>query len=173
MRKLVALLLGCLLAGSVLAKEAPTVAADPLLEKRAMALAEELRCLVCQNQTIADSHAELAVDLKNQIREKLKAGMSEAQIIDFMVARYGDFVLYRPPLKATTLPLWIGPFALLFAADAARRNIGVEFGELIAKYRQVGCGARYRRAGHGAATHQRRDQEREGHCRQQRRVYPE
>ena len=118
MRKLVALLLGCLLAGSVLAKEAPTVAADPLLEKRAMALAEELRCLVCQNQTIADSHAELAVDLKNQIREKLKAGMSEAQIIDFMVARYGDFVLYRPPLKATTLPLWIGPFALLFAALA-------------------------------------------------------
>ena len=118
MRKLLMLLLGFMLAGSVLAKEAPTVAADPLLEKRAMALAEELRCLVCQNQTIADSHAELAVDLKNQIREKLKAGMSEAQIIDFMVARYGDFVLYRPPLKATTLPLWIGPFALLFAALA-------------------------------------------------------
>jgi cytochrome c-type biogenesis protein CcmH len=118
MRKLLALLLGLILAGSVLAREAPTVAADPQLEKRAMALAEELRCLVCQNQTIADSHAELAVDLKNQIREKLKAGMSEAQIIDYMVARYGDFVLYRPPVKATTLPLWIGPFALLFAALA-------------------------------------------------------
>ncbi len=118
MRKLLALLLGLILAGSVLAREAPTVAADPLLEKRVMALAEELRCLVCQNQTIADSHAELAVDLKNQIREKLKAGMSNAQIIDYMVARYGDFVLYRPPLKASTLPLWIGPFALLFAALA-------------------------------------------------------
>ena len=118
MRKLLVLLLGLVLAGSVLAKEAPTVAADPLLERRAMALAEELRCLVCQNQTIPDSHAELAVDLKNQIREKLKAGMSEAQIIDYMVARYGDFVLYRPPVKATTLPLWIGPFALLFAALA-------------------------------------------------------
>lgn len=118
MRKLLALLLGLILAGSVLAKEAPTVAADPLLEKRAMALAEELRCLVCQNQTIADSHAELAVDLKNQIREKLKAGMSEAQIIDYMVARYGDFVLYRPPVKATTLPLWFGPFALLLVALA-------------------------------------------------------
>ena len=118
MRKLLIVLLGFLLAGPVLAKEAPTVAADPVLEKRAMALAEELRCLVCQNQTIADSHAELAVDLKNQIREKLKAGMSEAQIIDYMVARYGDFVLYRPPVKATTLPLWIGPFALLFAAVA-------------------------------------------------------
>ena len=116
--KLFALLLGLLLAGSLLAKEAPTVAADPVLEKRAMALAEELRCLVCQNQTIADSHAELAVDLKNQIREKLKAGMNEAQIIDYMVARYGDFVLYRPPVKATTLPLWIGPFALLVAALA-------------------------------------------------------
>jgi len=118
MRKLLVLLLGLMLAGPVLAREAPTVAADPLLEKRAMALAEELRCLVCQNQTIADSHAELAVDLKNQIREKLKTGMSEAQIIDYMVARYGDFVLYRPPVKASTLPLWIGPFALLFAALA-------------------------------------------------------
>jgi cytochrome c-type biogenesis protein CcmH len=118
MRKLLALLLGLILAGTVLAKEAPTVAADPLLEKRAIALAEELRCLVCQNQTIADSHADLAIDLKNQIREKLQAGMSEAQILDYMVARYGDFVLYRPPVKATTLPLWIGPFALLFAALA-------------------------------------------------------
>src|SRR3989304_3947058 len=116
MRKLLALLLGLMLAGSLFAKEAPTVAADPVLEKRAMALAEELRCLVCQNQTIADSNAELAVDLRNQIREKLKAGTSEAQIIDYMVARYGDFVLYRPPVKATTLPLWIGPFALLLAA---------------------------------------------------------
>lgn len=83
-----------------------------------MALAEELRCLVCQNQTIADSHAELAIDLKNQIREKLKAGMSEEQITQYMVARYGDFVLYRPPVKATTVPLWFGPFALLLAALA-------------------------------------------------------
>ena len=116
MGKLFTLLLGLILAGTVLAKEAPTVAADPVLEKRVMALAVELRCLVCQNQTIADSHAELAVDLKNQIREKLQAGMNEAQIIDYMVARYGDFVLYRPPVKATTLPLWIGPFALLLVA---------------------------------------------------------
>ena len=118
MGKLLALLLGLVLAASVFAREAPTVAADPLLEKRVMALAEELRCLVCQNQTIADSHAELAVDLKNQIREKLKAGMNEAQIIDYMVARYGDFVRYRPPVKATTVPLWFGPFALMLAALA-------------------------------------------------------
>jgi cytochrome c-type biogenesis protein CcmH len=118
MGKLLALLLGLILAGSVFAKEAPTAAADPVLEKRVMALAEELRCLVCQNQTIADSHAELAIDLKNQIREKLKGGMSEAQVVDYMVARYGDFVRYRPPVKATTVPLWFGPFALLLAAVA-------------------------------------------------------
>jgi cytochrome c-type biogenesis protein CcmH len=118
MRKLLALLFGLVLAGSVLAKEAPPAAPDPALEKRVMALAEELRCLVCQNQTIADSHAELAIDLKDQIREKLKAGMSEEQILQFMVARYGDFVLYKPPVKATTVPLWFGPFALLFAALA-------------------------------------------------------
>jgi cytochrome c-type biogenesis protein CcmH len=118
MRKLLALLFGLILAGSVLAKEAPPAVADPVLEKRVMALADELRCLVCQNQTIADSHADLAIDLKNQIREKLKAGMSEKQILEFMVARYGDFVLYRPPVKATTIPLWFGPFALLFAALA-------------------------------------------------------
>ncbi len=113
MRKILAILLGLLLAGSVSAKEAPTVAEDPALERRVMVLAEELRCLVCQNQSLADSHAELAVDLKNQIREKMKAGMGEKQIVNYMVERYGDFVLYRPPVKASTLPLWIGPFVVL------------------------------------------------------------
>ena len=78
-----------------------------------MALSSELRCLVCQNQTIADSNADLAVDLRGEIREKIESGMSDAEIKDFMVARYGDFVLYRPPVKATTLILWIGPFLLL------------------------------------------------------------
>ena len=81
-----------------------------------LAIAEELRCLVCQNETIAASHADLAVDLRKQIRLKLKAGQSKQQIVDFMVARYGDFVLYNPPLKASTLLLWIGPFALLVFA---------------------------------------------------------
>jgi cytochrome c-type biogenesis protein CcmH len=118
MRKLLALLLGLMLAGSVLAKEAVPVDPNPALEKRAVALEEQLRCLVCQNQTIADSHAELAIDLKKEIREKLKAGMSENQIKQFLVARYGDFVLYNPPIKATTVPLWFGPFALLIAAVA-------------------------------------------------------
>ncbi len=87
--------------------------ADPALEKRVTGLAHELRCLVCQNQTIADSNAPLAVDLRNQIREQLQQGASEQDVIDFMVARYGDFVLYRPPFKATTIALWAGPFLLL------------------------------------------------------------
>jgi cytochrome c-type biogenesis protein CcmH len=97
-------------------QEAPTIAADPVLEQRVNQIGLELRCLVCQNQTISDSHAGLAVDLKNQIREQLQAGKSEKQIIDFMVERYGDFVLYRPPVKATTLLLWAGPFVLLALA---------------------------------------------------------
>jgi len=86
---------------------------DPGLERRVASLAHELRCLVCQNQTLADSNAPLAQDLRNQIREQLKAGKSERDVIDFMVARYGDFVLYRPPFKATTVALWTGPFVLL------------------------------------------------------------
>ena len=89
---------------------------DPVLEARVLAIAEELRCLVCQNETIAASRADLATDLRKQIRIKLKAGQSKTQIIDFMVERYGDFVLYRPPLKGTTLLLWLGPFLLLALA---------------------------------------------------------
>ena len=95
------------------AKVAPNTSADPVLEARMMVIAEELRCLVCQNETIAASHADLAVDLKNQIRIKLNEGQSQKQILDFMVQRYGDFVLYRPPLKTSTVLLWVGPFALL------------------------------------------------------------
>ena len=83
-----------------------------------MAIAEELRCLVCQNETIAASHADLAVDLRKQIRSQLVQGRSTEQILDFMVQRYGDFVLYRPPIKASTLLLWGGPFVLLLIASA-------------------------------------------------------
>jgi cytochrome c-type biogenesis protein CcmH len=83
------------------------------VDKRAQSLSNELRCLVCQNQTLADSNAPLAVDLRNQIREQLQAGKSEQDVRDFMVARYGDFVLYKPPLKATTILLWVGPFLLV------------------------------------------------------------
>ena len=88
-------------------------AQNPVLDKRVAALADELRCLVCQNQTLADSNAPLAVDLRNQIREQLAKGASEGEVRDFMVARYGDFVLYRPPLKASTIALWAGPFVFL------------------------------------------------------------
>jgi len=119
MARLLALLLGLIFVATALAREAPPAVPDPALEKRAVALTEKLRCLVCQNQSIADSHADLAIDLKNQVREKLKKGESEEQIIDYMVARYGDFVLYKPPVKASTVPLWFGPFALLLLAVGA------------------------------------------------------
>jgi cytochrome c-type biogenesis protein CcmH len=114
MRNLIALVFLLFMAAQCAwAAEAQPVAQDPELEKRVQALTEELRCLVCQNQTIADSHADLAIDLKNQVREKMKQGMSNQEIIDYMVARYGDFVLYRPPVKAATLLLWFGPLLLL------------------------------------------------------------
>lgn len=89
------------------------LAADPVAEKRLTKLSEELRCLVCQNQNIADSNAELAQDLRREIRGMIKEGKSDKEIIDFMVARYGDFVLYLPPFKATTALLWVGPLLLL------------------------------------------------------------
>jgi cytochrome c-type biogenesis protein CcmH len=87
--------------------------AETDLDRRVMNLAHELRCLVCQNETLADSQAPLAADLRNQIREQLAAGKSEKDVVDFLVARYGDFVLYRPPLKASTVLLWAGPFLFL------------------------------------------------------------
>jgi cytochrome c-type biogenesis protein CcmH len=89
---------------------------DPVLEARVMKLSAELRCLVCQNQTIADSNAGLAVDLRNQVRDMLKRGDTPEQITDYMTARYGDFVLYRPPVKSSTAVLWYGPAALLVLA---------------------------------------------------------
>ena len=97
----------------VFSKEATPMAIDPEMEKTVNKISAELRCLVCQNQTIADSSAGLAVDLKNQVREMVKAGQSQEDIVDYMVKRYGDFVLYRPPMKATTVLLWAGPFLLL------------------------------------------------------------
>src|SRR5690554_6030905 len=90
-------------------------ATAPIDEERYKALAEELRCLVCQNQSLADSSAELAGDLRDEVREQMASGRSDEEIKAFLVARYGDFVLFRPPLKETTWPLWAGPFALLAA----------------------------------------------------------
>jgi cytochrome c-type biogenesis protein CcmH len=86
---------------------------DPVAAKREYEISLKLRCLVCQNQSIAESNAGLAVDLRNQVREQVAAGKSDTEIIDFMTTRYGDFVLYRPPLKGTTMLLWFGPFLLL------------------------------------------------------------
>lgn len=137
MRKLLVLVLSVLVVNAACAADGAPAADDPVLEKRVMVLAENLRCLVCQNQTIADSPAELALDLKKQIREKMKQGMSDQDIIDYMVARYGDFVLYRPPLKGTTILLWFGPLLFLAAGLAAlfyrlvrrRKNVGTELSD--------------------------------------------
>lgn len=103
------LLIPCLVA----AEEAKPLAENQQAEARLKALALELRCLVCQNQTLADSSAPLAEDLRREVREMIAKNMTDQEIMDFLVARYGDFVLYRPPLKATTTLLWLGPFLLL------------------------------------------------------------
>ena len=104
----------CVLACSgAFAVEALPASDNPVLEAQVMKISTELRCLVCQNQTIADSHADLAVDLRRQVREMLQNGQSEQQVIDYMTARYGDFVLYRPPFKALTALLWIGPAVMV------------------------------------------------------------
>jgi cytochrome c-type biogenesis protein CcmH len=117
------LLLAAAWAAAAIAGEAKPAADDPELERRVTALAAELRCLVCQNQSLADSQAPLAVDLRNQIREQMREGRSEEEIVAFMVARYGDFVLFRPPLKASTLLLWAGPPLLLLLGLAALARI--------------------------------------------------
>jgi cytochrome c-type biogenesis protein CcmH len=116
---LAALLLALAPAAPATAKDAVPIATDPALEARVMSLAVELRCLVCQNQTIADSHADLAVDLRNQIRTMLVQGQSDDQIRKYMTDRYGDFVLYKPPFKPATALLWVGPPVLLVCALAA------------------------------------------------------
>jgi cytochrome c-type biogenesis protein CcmH len=117
-----ALVLGlatALLALPAAARDAAPLAVDEAVEKRMLAITEELRCLVCQNESLAASRADLAQDLRQEIREMIKAGKSDQEIMDFMVSRYGDFVRYRPPLKPATWLLWLGPFVLLAAAVAA------------------------------------------------------
>lgn len=98
---------------NVIAQDARPLQDNAAVEVQVQRLSSQLRCLVCQNQTLADSHAELAQDLVQEIREMAAKGMSDQEIIDYLVARYGDFVRYRPPLKASTVLLWLGPFALL------------------------------------------------------------
>ena len=113
MRALLILLLVCFLPVTAMAGEAKDLAKDPVLEKRMIGLAERLRCLVCQNESLASSHSELAEDLRREVREQMSKGMSDEEIIDYLVARYGDFVLYDPRLKSTTFLLWFGPFLLM------------------------------------------------------------
>ncbi|WP_020167251.1 MULTISPECIES: cytochrome c-type biogenesis protein [Methylotenera] len=115
MRHFLSFIVLILLTTPLLAEEANPLAVDPQLEVQVHRLSTELRCLVCQNQTLADSDAPLAEDLRVEIREMAAQGKSDQEIIDYLVARYGDFVLYRPPVKATTVLLWIGPFLLLVA----------------------------------------------------------
>ena len=104
-----------LLGASVsIAKEAQP-AEDAQIEARMKTLTEQLRCLVCQNETLADSRADLAEDLRREIRKEIKAGKSDKEIIAFLTQRYGDFILYNPPVKATTYLLWFGPFVVLLA----------------------------------------------------------
>ena len=100
-------------AGASLAADATPMAEDPAVEARMVAISEELRCLVCQNESLAASRAELAEDLRREVRKLIRDGKSDPEIKDYLVARYGDFVLYRPPVKPTTWLLWFGPFALL------------------------------------------------------------
>lgn len=144
-RKFSAFVAAMLLTTAVCAGEARPSAVDPVLEARVTQLAEELRCLVCQNQTLADSHAPLAIDLKNQVREMMRAGKSDADVVSYMVQRYGDFVLYRPPLKGTTLLLWLGPVLI---------GVGSVF-FLVRRIRALG--AERAAPTHDAATAQRAD----------------
>ena len=138
MRWLVCLLFAAA-ASVAAARDALPLSDDPALEQRVMHLSSELRCLVCQNETLADSHADLAVDLRNQVREQMRAGKSDEQIKEWLTQRYGDFVLYRPPVKSSTWVLWFGPFVLLVVAGAVfvtylrRRSARTEVVQLTAE----------------------------------------
>ncbi len=116
MKYLLVLFLALQMATSSYAGDAAPLAEDPVVEQRLIVISEELRCLVCQNESLAGSRADLAMDLKREIRSQIQAGKSDAEIMDFMVSRYGDFVRYRPPVNPVTWLLWFGPFVLLAGA---------------------------------------------------------
>ena len=117
MKRAIAAALLASFAALVCANDATPTLSDPVAARREVELASQLRCLVCQNQSIAESNAGLAADLRNQLREQIAAGKTDGEIVEYMTARYGDFVLYKPPFKAATALLWLGP-ALLLAAGA-------------------------------------------------------
>lgn len=136
MKYLYVLLLVLVTQGGAWAKEATPLADDPVVEQRLNAISEEMRCLVCQNESLAGSRSDLALDLRRELRTLIKQGKTDDQIKEFMVSRYGDFVLYRPPVKSTTWLLWVGPFALMALGVIAlfaylrRRNLEIGSGEL-------------------------------------------
>jgi cytochrome c-type biogenesis protein CcmH len=131
MKRLFALLLLALVLGVAGARDAAPLAEDPAVEQRLVAISEEMRCLVCQNESLSASRSELAQDLRRELRTMIKQGKSDAEIREFMVSRYGDFVLYRPRVSPTTWLLWAGPFLLMIVAVAVlftylrRRNRAV------------------------------------------------
>jgi len=123
MRRLIGLVFLVLLVfGQTIGQQAQPLTDDPVLEKRLNNLSKELRCLVCQNETLADSQADLAEDLRREIREQMRAGKSDQEIINFLTQRYGQFILYRPRVTPTTYLLWFGPFVLLLAGLALLFN---------------------------------------------------
>jgi cytochrome c-type biogenesis protein CcmH len=119
MKRLLVFLLALLACGVLLAKEAAPLAEDEAVEKRMIAITEDLRCLVCQNESLAGSHADLAEDLRREVRGLIKQGKSDQEVKEYLVDRYGDFVLYKPPVKATTWLLWGGPFLFMVGGVAA------------------------------------------------------
>jgi len=119
LRRLATILLVLSLSAPALAVQPDEILKDPVLEARARALSQELRCMVCQNQSIDDSDAPLAKDLRILVRERLQAGDSNSQVIDFLVARYGEFVLLKPRMNAHTVLLWLAPFTVLIVAGIA------------------------------------------------------
>jgi cytochrome c-type biogenesis protein CcmH len=118
LRSIIVFALGIAVMGAALAIDSQPPFQDPTLQTRYEALTHEFRCLVCQDETIADSNADLAADFRRQIHSMVAAGRSDAEIKSYMVSRYGDFVLYRPPLQSSTVFLWVGPFLLLLVALA-------------------------------------------------------
>jgi cytochrome c-type biogenesis protein CcmH len=113
------------------AKEAEYANGDPVMHQRVMEISAELRCLVCQGQSLADSHADFAIDMRNQIQEMMEAGKSNREVIDFLVERYGDYIRYRPPFNATTALLWFGPFVLLLI------GVGVLYFNVLQRKKQI------------------------------------
>lgn len=131
MSKAIAMALLLTALGSAQADEAEYMGGDPVMHNRVMGVSEELRCLVCQGQSLADSNSDFARDMRQQIQELMEDGMTDRQVVDFMVARYGDYVRYRPPLKSTTVLLWFGP-ALLLAL-----GIGILYLNVLRRKKQI------------------------------------